>query len=286
MISLCYGRIYPLKERIDCMHWRNIYRGFAMGISDVVPGVSGGTIAVILGIYDQLIEAINGFFSKRWKEHFLFLFPLVIGMGLAIFSFSKVMKFLLAHYSGPTYYFFLGLIVGILPFLFREVDVKRTFKWYHIVLLLVGIASIISLPLNPEAGAIMTERTFSIYTYLFFSGFIASCAMILPGISGSLVLVIIGSYATIIDAVSELEFLVLLVVGTGIVIGIVTMSKVIHYFLTHYRIATFALIIGLVIGSIYVIFPGWATSIAELITSIIVFVVGFMTAILFGRVEY
>src|SRR5699024_10507994 len=157
----------------------------------------------------QLIEEINGFFSKKWKIHFLFLLPLVVGMGLAIFLFSKVMKFLLANYSGPTYYFFLGLIVGILPFLFREIDAKRTFTWKHLIFLLIGIAIIVALPFNLETGAIIMERSFSVYMYLFFSGFIASCAMILPGISGSLILLIIGSYATIIHAVSELEFSVL-----------------------------------------------------------------------------
>src|SRR5690625_4228471 len=109
------------------MKWKNIYRGFAMGISDVVPGVSGGTIAVILKFYDELIMAINGFFSRKWKEHLRFLVPLAIGMGLAIFSFSRVMDWLLTFYERPTYYFFLGLIVGILPNLFKESKARITF---------------------------------------------------------------------------------------------------------------------------------------------------------------
>ena len=82
------------------MEWKNIYRGMMMGISDVVPGVSGGTIAVILGIYDRLIAAINGIFSKEWKKHLQFLVPLVIGVGLAIFSFSHLMKWLLKYHEG------------------------------------------------------------------------------------------------------------------------------------------------------------------------------------------
>src|SRR5690625_4230808 len=100
------------------MEWKNIYRGMVMGISDVVPGVSGGTIAVILGFYDRLIAAINGLFTRQWKKQLNFLIPLVIGVAIAIFSFSRVMNWLLAHYEQTTYYFFLLLFFGILSFLF------------------------------------------------------------------------------------------------------------------------------------------------------------------------
>src|SRR5690625_1446975 len=150
------------------MEWKNIYRGMMMGISDVVPGVSGGTIAVILGIYDQLITAINGLFSLEWKRHLRFLVPLAIGIGLAIFSFSKIMDWLLVHHEQPTYYFFLDLIVRILPYLFRESDAKKTFKWNHILLLVAGIILISFIPLHPDEGAIIVQRSFSIYALLFF----------------------------------------------------------------------------------------------------------------------
>jgi len=268
------------------MEWKNLYRGMAMGISDVVPGVSGGTIAVILGIYDQLIASINGLFSRKWKSHLGFLVPLAVGMGLAIFTFSRVMNWLLKYHEQLTYYFFLGLIIGILPYLFRESDAKATFKWQHILLLLVGVLLISFLPLNPEEGMIIEHKTFTTYLLLFFAGFIASAAMILPGISGSFVLVVLGVFKTVIHAVSTFDFKVIFVVGIGIALGIVTMSKIIHYFLKHYRTATFALIIGLVIGSVFVIFPGWATGMAQLISFIVVFAVGLFTAYILGKVEY
>lgn len=268
------------------MEWKNIYRGMAMGISDVVPGVSGGTIAVLLGFYDQLIASINGLFSRDWKKHMAFLIPLAIGMGSAILVFSRVMKWLLANYSQPTYFFFIGLIIGILPYLFRESDAKNTFRWQHYVLLLLGIILILLLPMDPSEGAVIEDKTFNTYVLLFFSGMIASAAMILPGISGSFVLLVIGVYATVIHAVTVFEMDVIFTVGTGIAIGIVTMSKVIHYFLKHYRIATFSLIIGLVIGSIFVIFPGWATTGGMMVACILVFFMGLLTAYILGRVEY
>lgn len=268
------------------MEWKNIYRGMIMGVSDIVPGVSGGTIAVILGIYDQLIGAINGLFSKEWRKHLLFLVPLGIGVASAIFTFSHLMKWLLANHAGPTYFLFLGLIIGILPYLFREADARVTFKWYHYIILLIGIVLISQLQLPVDDGTVIENKTMSTYVILFFSGFLASAAMILPGISGSFVLVVLGVYETIIRAVSDIEIGVILIVGTGIFLGIITMSKIIQYFLTRFRTATFALIIGFVIGSVYVIFPGWTSDLSQMFASIGVFSVGLLLAFVLGKIEY
>jgi len=268
------------------MEWKNIYRGMIMGISDVVAGVSGGTIAVILGIYDRLIAAINGVFTKEWRKHLAFLIPLAIGVGLAIFLFSHLMNWLLENYERPTFYFFLGLIIGILPFLFRESEAKRTFRPQHYVILFIGIFLITLLPTGGSEGTIIEERTLAIYGLLFLSGIIASAAMILPGISGSFVLVVLGVYQTVIHAVRVLDIKVILIVGTGIAIGILLMSKLIHYLLTRYRIATFSFIIGLVIGSIYVIFPGWAENVGELVACVLVFAGGLIASVILGKIEH
>src|SRR5690625_7548501 len=99
------------------MEWRNIYRGLIMGASDVIPGVSGGTIAVLLGIYDRLIAAINGLFSKHWKQYLSFLIPLAIGVATAIFTLARLMKWLLANYQQQTYFFYFGLMISIILYL-------------------------------------------------------------------------------------------------------------------------------------------------------------------------
>src|SRR5699024_1763599 len=122
------------------MEWRNIYRGLLMGASDVVPGVSGGTIAVILGIYEQLIEAINGVFSKDFKKHLLFLVPLGIGVVSAIFLLAGLIEWLFEHYPKQTQFTFLGLIIGVLPFLFRQSNAKENFKVKHIICMIIGIS--------------------------------------------------------------------------------------------------------------------------------------------------
>src|SRR5699024_2626534 len=152
------------------MEWKNIYRGMAMGVSDIVPGVSGGTIAVILGIYDQFIASINGLFSKDWKRHLAFLIPLALGMGIAIVLFSHVMKWLLNHHDQVTFYFFIGVIVGILPYLFREVSVERELEWYHFLYMLAGIIGMCLLPEGPQENAFITDLLCCSYVLLFLSG--------------------------------------------------------------------------------------------------------------------
>ncbi|WP_017473818.1 DUF368 domain-containing protein [Amphibacillus jilinensis] len=269
------------------MEWRNIYRGMLMGASDVVPGVSGGTIALVLGIYDQLIVSINGLFTKDWKKHLGFLIPLGVGVVGAILLLARAIEWLFDHYPKPTQFVFLGLILGILPYLFRKSEAKVNFKLSHYLLLLVAIIFAASLNfLHGDEAFVITEVNITTYFYMFSSGFLASTAMILPGISGSLILLIIGTYGTLIHAVNELHIDILIAVALGIGLGILTMSKIIKYFLTHYTHATYATVIGLVIGSIVVIFPGWPTAGAELILSILAFALGLAIAYLLGRVEY
>src|SRR5699024_3427935 len=131
------------------MEWKNIYRGLIMGTSDVVPGVSGGTVAVLLGRYGELIAAVNGLFSKDWKRHLGFLIPLGVGVVAAIVSLSRVIEWLLENYPAPTYIFFLGLIIGIIPSLFIEADAKNSFRLEHYIIMLVGIIIMASLR-DPE----------------------------------------------------------------------------------------------------------------------------------------
>ncbi|UJL47012.1 DUF368 domain-containing protein [Virgibacillus sp. NKC19-16] len=269
------------------MEWKNIYRGLIMGASDVIPGVSGGTIAVLLGIYDRLIAAINGFVSKDWKKQLGFLIPLGVGIVTAIFLLANVIEWLFEHYPGPTQFFFLGLILGVLPYLFHKADAKHTFKLKQFVFLIIAVILVASLAFfNPNEGAVIENITGSTYILLFFSGFIASSAMIVPGISGSFMLLLIGVYSTIISAISNLQFDIIAVTGVGIVIGLAVMSKIIHYFLTNHYTGTFAIIIGLVIGSIFVVFPGWPMDIPLLLLSVVTFAAGLFVAYILGKVEY
>ncbi|SDC17710.1 putative membrane protein [Pelagirhabdus alkalitolerans] len=269
------------------MEWKNLYRGMMMGASDIVPGVSGGTIALVLGIYDQLILSINNLMSKSWKKQLGFLIPLGVGIVGAIILLSGLIEWLFDHYPRPTQFGFLGLILGVLPFLFKKAEVKYEFVWYHYFLLVIGAVLAASLSFfQGSEEFIITEIDFLTYVFLFFSGFIASTAMVLPGISGSLILLIMGAYGTIIHAVNEWHFNILITVGIGIVIGVLTMSKIIKYFLMHYTYATYGVVIGLVIGSIYVIYPGLPVSYNDLALSVFGFSLGLLVAFILGKMEY
>lgn len=265
--------------------WKNIYRGFLIGASDLIPGVSGGTIAVILGIYDRLIEAISGFFSKDWKKHIGFILPLGIGIGVTLLLLSRVIDWLLKNLPQPTFFFFLGLIIGVIPFLLSEVDFRNNFTTSHYVILLIS-AILIALTafLKPDEGVTIIE-TLHIRSAigLFFAGWLGSMAMLLPGISGSFVLLLIGVYATAINALSTFNLPIIAVIGSGVIVGFIVSSKVIRYLLHHFHTMTYAVIIGLVIGSTVVIFPGVAENMMLLVLSVATFALGLTTAVTLGK---
>lgn len=258
-----------------------------MGISDVIPGVSGGTIALVLGIYQRLIAAINGILTKEWKKHIIFLIPVGLGIGIAVLTFSHLMEWLLAEYPEPTFFFFLGLIIGIIPMLLKEVNYKRNFTSVHYVLFAIAavLVAITVLIKENEMAAVMSDLAWNDYLFLFIGGWLASSAMILPGISGSFVLLLLGLYPTVINAVSSINLPVIATVGFGVVIGLLLTSKLIAYLFVQYRIGTYAVMIGFVAGSIVVIYPGFSSNLAITIASIIAFLFGLLASYLLSIVE-
>jgi len=265
------------------MQWRNLYRGFFMGISDLIPGVSGGTIAFILGIYDELLAAISGFFSRNWKKHIGFLLPLGIGIGATLLLFSRVIEYLLKNHPAPTQFFFMGLVIGVLPFITKQAGVKRNFTWKHfIVILLVGAALASLAFIKPQDAAVITSLTASNAIGLFFAGWAGSMAMLLPGISGSFILLILGVYSTAIGALSNFNLPIIVVIGAGVIVGFIVSSKAISYLLKHFMYITFAVIIGLIVGSLFVIYPGIPESGTPFVMSVIAFFTGIVVANMFS----
>lgn len=266
------------------MEWKNIYRGILMGISDLIPGVSGGTIAFILGIYDRLLEAISGFFSREWKKHLGFLIPLVIGIGVTLLAFSRVIEFLLDNHYEATQFFFMGLILGVIPYIMKQAEVKKNFTKRHIaILVLIGIAlaSTAFIGTNDDVAPIV-DLSVPVFFTLFFSGWLASMAMLLPGISGSFILLLLGVYTTAINALSTFNIPIALAIGAGVIVGFIVSSKAIRYLLEHFTYVTYAAIIGLILGSLFVVFPGFAADTATLVTSLITFTVGLVFTLLFS----
>ncbi|HDD0306942.1 TPA: DUF368 domain-containing protein [Staphylococcus aureus] len=273
--------------------WINILKGFAMGTSDLVPGVSGGTIALLLGIYNQFIASISGIFSRRFWPSFTFLIPIIIGMLLAMGSLSNLFNYLLSQHHIPTMFFFGGLIIGIVPYLLKISNYKTSFTTKHYMMVLAGIAILIVITLmnngDKHAGETLTLSTGLIIKY-FIAGMCASSAMLLPGISGSFMLLVFGVYGTVMLAISEVVKLnfaglpILLAVGFGVLAGFIISSKIIQYFLTHHKLMTFALIIGFVVGSLFAVFPGLPTNIVMWFVSLVVFIIGFIVSLTLGRI--
>ncbi|WP_048812614.1 DUF368 domain-containing protein [Methanobrevibacter ruminantium] len=229
-----------------------------MGSADTIPGVSGGTIALITGIYERLIHAISsikfgfikplikldfaGFKEKLFEEiDFELFIPLVLGIGIAVLTLSKVIRYLLQNYTAYTFSFFLGLILASAYILYTKLD-EINIKL--IILTIIGIIlSYIFVGLNPIAA------NHSLIV-LFFSGMIAICAMILPGISGSFLLLLLGQYAYMLDSLNSLNFTEIIVFIAGAFIGILGFSKILNYLLENYESATMAFLIGIMIGTL------------------------------------
>lgn len=233
--------------------------GLAMGAADVVPGVSGGTIAFITGIYPRLLEAIESFnldffrllLRFRLREAFAlipwgFLLPLLAGIGTSIFSLAKVVTYTLATWPIVIWSFFFGLMITSILHLGKELDRKSATTWAALAAG-AAIGWLISGASNVDIG-----QSLPIY---FISAFIAICAMILPGISGAFVLVLLGQYTHVIHAVATLNIPVLVVFAAGCACGIMTFARVVGRLLKMWPNAVMAVLTGLMIGALRTIWP-------------------------------
>ncbi len=262
----------------------NALKGVLIGIANTIPGVSGGTIAVVTGIYDRMIGAVGGFFREHggWKANLLFLGPVVIGVALGILGFARIVDYFLQNYPEQTALFFMGLIAGSVPFLVKQ-SVKDRFRWWYLIPFVICLAAVLIMRFAGEPPASEPITILSAYAVVMvlLSGIISAAAMIIPGISGSFILLLIGMYSTFISAASERNLAVLgiFVVGSGV--GIVLVAKVINLLLKHFHEPTYFAIIGLVLGSLAAIWPGLAGG-AMSIVSVVVFVVGFTAAFVLG----
>jgi putative membrane protein len=240
-----------------------ILKGGIIGIANIIPGVSGGTMAVVLGIYEKLIEAISNILTdkKRRIEFLLLLLKVFLGAAIAILVFSWVMDYLLTYHEQYTYIFFIGLILGSIPSIYKthphmqlSVPAGITF--------LAGIALILAIFIfAPEKQETMNETIgLSLSSYqvfmLIISGFFSGGSMIMPGVSGSFILVILGQYHIVIRAIKNFDLLPLLLLGIGIALGIWTFAKIIDNLLKIFPKETFYFILGLVVASVIPIYPG------------------------------
>ena len=234
-------------------------KGIAMGAADAVPGVSGGTIAFISGIYEELITTISNVNPSLFKILFKngigsfwkalngnFLLALVFGMTVSFVSFMRLAKYLLENHPVLIWSFFFGLIVASIYFVGKQIKV---WNFYTITAISVGTAIAFYVSKLPSLAAIDSAW------FLFFAGAIAICAMILPGISGSFILIILGAYKTLSDALHDFKIKEILIFIIGAGIGLLSFSHVLKWLFKHYRNVTLALLTGFIFGSLNKVWP-------------------------------
>ncbi len=242
------------------------FKGICMGAADVIPGVSGGTIAFLMGIYEELLNSIKsvngeafrllfkGKIADFWKHiNGTFLISLFAGILISVFSLARLMKYLLEFHPIPLWSFFFGLILASAIYILKGLD-KWSFQ--NIVALLAGVIIAAFICLASPA------QTPDALWFVFLSGAIAICAMILPGISGSFILLLMGKYAFVMDAVSTLNIPVLCVFAAGAGIGIVCFSHFLSWLLKKFYMLTIALLSGFMVGSLLKVWP-WKVPGAE-----------------------
>ena len=236
------------------------FKGIAMGAADVVPGVSGGTIAFISGIYEELIETINKIsfntfkilrkegLKSAWQSiNGNFLLSLFIGMLISILSLARAVKWLLENKPILVWAFFFGLVLASVIFIAKQIK-----KWNVLIILMLVIGSFLGyyITILPPMSTTASSSLF-----LFLAGSLAICAMILPGISGGFILLLLGAYKPALDALHDKDFKTIFLLGAGAIVGLLTFSRLLKWMFDRYKNATLAILTGFVVGSLNKVWP-------------------------------
>lgn len=279
-----------------------ILKGIVLGVANVIPGVSGGTMAVVFNVYDKIIELICPNVKKilkAWK----FWLPLGIGMGIGVIGFSKIITKLLENFPIPTTFFFIGLILGSIPLIFRKmksnldskIEVKKIV--FLILSFLIGLFLVLSMIIfgssdidsaktvaKTSAMALSTSLDVKTAILLFIAGVAAAVAMIIPGISGSFLLLALGMYGTIMASISRLDVIFLLPFAFGVGVGLILGAGLVRFLMAKIPAYTYSAILGLIVGSVFVIFPGLCQGLIMII-SVATAIIGFFCAFISSKNE-
>ena len=250
----------------------NFIKGILIGAGCILPGISSGVLCVIFGIYDKLLDSILNF-SKDIKKNFKFLFPIATGGVIGIIIFSKALEYLLEKFPMQTKSIFIGLILGGVVLLFKQISSKE--RWKKTNLIYIIIAMIIGITM------VYLENTLQItsiknanYLYLILSGFLMSIGIVVPGVSSTIILMLLGIYSLYLTSISNLYLPVLIPIAIGVLVGSLIFMKIIKILLDKYNRQTMFSIIGFTLGSIFVLLPD-IQNVMEIIISISCIFIGF-----------
>ena len=258
-------------------------KGFIVGSTMMVPGVSGGSMAMILGIYDHLIASLSSFFSD-WKGNLLYLAAFAVPSVLGIVLCADPITSVIDRFSIVSMFFFFGLVFGSVPMLVRKADIS-SFRLKHAVALLLGAAAVIGMSYIPHADtaavSVMDARTFILQII---TGVVVAIGFILPGISTSYLLLLLGTYDFIMEAIASLSILPLLPLAAGFIAGTLALTRVLEMCMQRLPGLTYMLITGFLLGSVYTVYPGnphgW-----DILFSAAAFSAGFIIIFIVSRLE-
>ena len=267
-----------------------VIKGFFMGIANIIPGVSGGTLAITMNIYEKLINTINHFF-KDIKGNVKFLSLLGIGVLIALALGSNVITYSLDKYPLPTIMFFTGLILGGIPMLFGKIKYNIEIK--NVLMFMLTFAFIIFIMFLKTGNDVSLEKLNIIsYIKLFLVGIVSAATMIIPGISGSFMLMVMGYYEPIINTIKELtsftdivnNIIILIPFGFGILVGFIVLAKLLEFLFKKYETITYFGIIGFVLASLIGIFfqTTFVFSILSFTIGLLLLIIGFVIAYKLG----
>ena len=245
-----------------------VYKGMLIGSTMLIPGVSGGSMAIILGIYDRLVAAVSSF-TKNIKENITFLLVFVLSAGVGMFLLAKPILVLWEMYPKAMGFFFMGAVAGGVPAIYKEAGIEKI-KWKDLAYVLLGLLLVAAMSLagtEEVRGAASGQLS---AMYLFLTGILTAAALVLPGISVSFLLLFLGLYNELMRAISELDIMFLLPIGLGVLLGVVLVTKALETAMRKYPRVTYLTILGFVIGSLAEVFPGiplgyewiWCASVA------------------------
>lgn len=279
---------------------KSIIKGAVIGVANIIPGVSGGTMAVSMGIYDKLIHCVTHIFSE-FKKSIKFLIPIGIGMIVALVGLSFVIEAAFAHFPAQTNLLFIGLIVGGLPAIAKKVK-GSTIRIGHIVAAVLFFALVVGMAALGEGDGASADLSFGVWNVikLFGVGVIASATMVIPGVSGSMVLMLIGYYQPVIETINtfiralvafDVPLLlqccgVLIPMGIGILVGIIVIAKAIEIIFEKWPLLAYWAIIGLIVASPFAIVmmsEFGKVGIVTILTGAVTFVLGFFGAKMLGE---
>ncbi len=272
--------------------------GIILGVANIIPGVSGGTLAVVFNIYDRIIGLISLNIKKiisEWK----FILPIGLGMVVGIIGFSKIITYLFENFPMQTNLFFVGIIAGSIPLVLRkikssiqETQIKKNKNPYisTIICILIALTVMVVMAFFKDisgSSVVYTELTVKLFFILMLSGAVGAIAMIIPGISGSFLLLAIGTYATVIGSLSDFNIPLMIPTVIGILLGLLFGAYLVRTLMEKVPAQTYGSILGLVIGSIFTVFPfvlfanclqNFSTSLIPFITGILSCAIGFFIA--------